>query len=161
MFNPGIQALGVLAKDDQVDVRVLRFQSRKALNWAEIGIQLKLLAQLNIHAAEAVADRGSHWPFQGEPGALDGLDEFLGNVGAGFLERIRADRETLPFKLQARGLENTNGGTHDFGANAITGNQGAFVSHKLFSPARGRAPCGAPLRASPRSRTGPIIIWLV
>ena len=58
MFQADVKALGVLADDDQVHAGVARFDARQILDGPEVGEEVELLAQGDIDAREAAADRG-------------------------------------------------------------------------------------------------------
>ena len=44
-FEPGVEILGVLAEDDEVDVGVVRLEARQALDGTEVRVKVELLAQ--------------------------------------------------------------------------------------------------------------------
>ena len=71
MLNAAVLALGVLTHDDQVNLGIARGNGGQVANRAEVGKELKLLAQRHIDALKATADRRGHWTFQADPGALD------------------------------------------------------------------------------------------
>ncbi len=71
MLDARVQALGVFAHDDQVDIRIAGRDMRQVADGAEIRVQLKALAQLHVDAGKAAADGRGHRTFQSHAGALD------------------------------------------------------------------------------------------
>ena len=57
MLDAGIQALGIFADDDQVDAGIARRNVGQIANGAEVGVELELLAQRDVDAGKAAADR--------------------------------------------------------------------------------------------------------
>ena len=97
------------------------------LNGPEIGEQIELLAQRDVDALEAAADRRRHRPFERHLVALDRLVERRGNVLAVNLERLGAGGEALPLELHAGGLKNAHHRLRNFRPDAVAGNQRNFV----------------------------------
>ena len=66
--------------------------------------------------------------------SIDSVSSF-GMYSLIFLEGLGARLNRLPFKLDAGGFENADGGAGDFRADAIAGNEGNFMRHvvKLLS----------------------------
>jgi hypothetical protein len=52
MLDPGVQVLGVLADDDEIDVLVARLDALHGQRRADVGVQLERLAQPHVHGAE-------------------------------------------------------------------------------------------------------------
>ena len=59
VLDPGVEVLGVLADDDQVDVVEARADARVRLARPHLRVQVELLAQADVDRAEAAADRAS------------------------------------------------------------------------------------------------------
>src|SRR5438132_746059 len=57
MLDAGIQALGVLADDDEVDSAVARLDAGEAAGGANVGVEVELLAEGHVGAAVAFAHR--------------------------------------------------------------------------------------------------------
>src|SRR5579864_2249599 len=60
MLDAGIKALGIFANDDQVNVRIASRNVRKIANGPEVCVELEALAQLDVNAGKAAADRRRH-----------------------------------------------------------------------------------------------------
>ena len=70
-------------------------------------------------------------PFQSDASALDGFDQFFGNVFVVFLEGLGARLKDFPFELHAGGFQNAHGRLRNFRADAVAGNECDLVSHIL------------------------------
>ena len=100
---------------------------------AEVCVELETLAQFDVDAGKSAADRGGYRTFQAHTRALDRVVECFRDVFLVFFVRLSAGFETLPFELDAGCFENTNGGAGNFGADAVTGNEGDFVCHSSLA----------------------------
>ena len=77
-LDSGVQVLGVLAHDDQVDALVARAHARIALARPHTGVEAELVAQGDVDRAEARADRRRDGALQRDPVPLDRLEGRLG-----------------------------------------------------------------------------------
>ena len=134
MFQAGIEAFRVLAHDDEVNIGISGRYVRQIANWTKIGVKLESLPECNVDARESATHGGRDRPLQCDVGPLDGLDQILGDIFARFFKGLRTDREGLPFKLDAGSFQNAHGGLSHFGADAVAGNQGYLMSHKMICP---------------------------
>src|SRR5450755_1728850 len=75
VFNAGVKALSIFADHDQVHARIACGDVREITNRAEVSEQFKALAQFDVDAGKAAADRSGHRPLQSNAGALDGFAE--------------------------------------------------------------------------------------
>ena len=130
MLDAGIKALGIFANDDQVNIRIASRNVRKIANGPEVCVEFEALAQLDINAGKAAADRGGDWTLQADARPLDRIVELLWNVFLVLLEGLRPGHECFPLELDAGGLENADRGIGDFGANAVAGDEGDAVRHR-------------------------------
>ncbi len=130
MLNAGVKALGIFTNDDQVNVRIASRNVRKIANGPEVCVELEALAQLDVNAGKAAADRRRHRTLQSDARSLDRIVEVLRNVFLVFLESLGASHEGFPLELEAGGFENADDGIGDFGANAVAGNEGNAMGHK-------------------------------
>ncbi len=101
--------------------------ARQIADGPEVGEQLELLAQRDVDAGEAAADRRRHRAFQPDVRALNGFGQLFWDVLVVFLEGFGAGGIALPLELDAGGFQNANCGVHDLGADTIAGNQRNFV----------------------------------
>ena len=66
VLDSGVQVLGVLADDDDVDVLVARAHARVRLAGAQACVQLELVAERDVDRAEARADRRRDRALEGD-----------------------------------------------------------------------------------------------
>ena len=104
VLDARVQSLGIFADDDEIDARIAGGDAGKIADGAEVAEQFELPAQLHVDAAESAADGRGHRPFQRHPGALDGLDQLLGNVLVIFGKGVGPGCKALPLKLPRRWL---------------------------------------------------------
>ena len=74
---PGVQVLGVLAHDDEVDVLVARLEALDRAGRAQVGVQPEHLAEGDVDAPEALADRGRDRALERDLVARDRLEDVL------------------------------------------------------------------------------------
>ncbi len=91
MLQSRIEALRVLAHDDEIDIRIAGWNVRQVPDGPEVRIKLKFLAQRNVDAGEAAADGRSHRALQTHMCALDRFDRFFWDVLTVFLECFGSD----------------------------------------------------------------------
>src|SRR5271155_144035 len=60
MLEAGVKALGVFADDDEVHVRIAGRNMGQIADGTKVGVELELLAQGDVDAGKAAADRGGH-----------------------------------------------------------------------------------------------------
>ena len=128
-----VQALGIFAHDDQVDVGIVRGNVRKIPDGAEVGEEFESLAQFDVDARKAAANRRCDRTFQPDASALNRFGQLFRNVLFVFFEGFAAGREALPFEFDAGGFENADGGLDYFGANAVARDESYFMRHKIRS----------------------------
>ena len=104
VLEAGVKALRVFANDDEVDAGIPGRNMGQVLDRTEVGVELELLAQGNVDTGEAAADRRGHWPFQSDPRAFDGVDQFLGNVFVVLWQTPRRRPEKFPTQTSPRWL---------------------------------------------------------
>src|ERR671938_2062111 len=78
VLDPGVEVLGVLADDDEVDVLEARAHAGIALAGAHLRVEVEALAEGDVHRAEAAADGGRDRPLEGDAGLPDRLEQGLG-----------------------------------------------------------------------------------
>jgi len=83
-LEAGVEVFGVLAEDDEVDVRVVGFEAGKIFNGAEVGVEVEFFAQRHVDGGEASTDGCGDGAFEGDAVLLDGLVENFGDVLARF-----------------------------------------------------------------------------
>src|SRR5258708_24971785 len=63
VLKAGIEAFGILANDDEIDVRVAGGNVRQITDRAEVRVELEFLAQGNVDAGKAAAHRSGNRTF--------------------------------------------------------------------------------------------------
>ena len=64
VLEPGVEVLGVLADDDQVDAGEAARHARQVADRPQVRVEIERLAQADVDAGEAFADRRRHRPLQ-------------------------------------------------------------------------------------------------
>ena len=77
VLDAGVQVLGVLADDDEVDVLVAGLETLDRARRAEVRVQAQRLAERDVDAPEALAYRRGDRPLQGDLVAADRLEDVL------------------------------------------------------------------------------------
>ena len=127
VLQPGVQILGILAHDHQIDVRIARLQPRQILHRPEVRKQLELLPQRHVDRREPAAHRSRHRPLQRHLVLFNRPVQRLRNVLAKPLERLRPRRKLVPVERHARrlarGLHNPHHRRRNLRPNPIPGDQ--------------------------------------
>ena len=144
VLDPGVEILGVLAHDDQVDVVVAGLDALHRSRRADVGVQFQRLAQRDIHRAEATADRGRDGSLDRHAVLSDRLDDAVRQRSALASDRRLARFLDVPFEADAGCLEHDPRGLRQLGADPVAGDQSDDIAHG-GTPSRGR---------SKRRRTG-------
>ena len=131
VLDARVEAFRVFANHNQIDIGILRGDSRQVDDRPEVGKQLELLAQRHIDAGEASAHRSGDRSLEPDVRALDRLGQFFGNVLLVFREGLGPGGKTLPFKLYAGGFQDTNACLYNFRPDTIAGNQRNYICHVL------------------------------
>ena len=75
MLEARVEILGVLAHDDQIDVLEAARHAGQVLDRPQVGVEIERLAQPDVDAGEALADRRGHRPLQRDLVPLDRLEQ--------------------------------------------------------------------------------------
>ena len=75
VLEPGVEVLGVLADDDQVDVLEAARDAGEVLDRPQVRVEVERLAQPDVHAREPFADRRRHRPLQRDLVPLDRVEQ--------------------------------------------------------------------------------------
>jgi hypothetical protein len=118
-----VEAFVVLAHHHQVDV-LEAAAGNDGLGRTQVGIQLELLAQAHVGGTVAAARRGFQRPLERQPVLADAVD-------AGLRQRIAAGRDAgqardlgFPAERRAQRIEHLDRRSGDFGADAVSRDQG-------------------------------------
>jgi hypothetical protein len=119
VLDAAVQALGVLAHDDQVHVVVAGGHAGQAAHRAHGRVEVQGLAQLDIDGLEALAHRGGAGAFEGQPVLAYRVQRGRGQHIAAALQRDDAGLVLDPLDGRARGGQHLLGGGGDFGADPV------------------------------------------
>ena len=130
-LDAGVEVLGVLAHDDQVDVVEAAADARIALARAHLRVQVELLAQRDVDRAEAAADRRRDRPLQRDAGLADRVEDVgRQRVAAVLLHHVRAGLAHVPLELDAGRLENAPRRLCQLRPGAVAGDEDDPVRHR-------------------------------
>ena len=142
-LQPRIQVLGVLAKNDQVNIRVVRLEPRQRLHRPEIRVEVKLLTHRHVNRREAATHRRRRRPLQRNAILFNRFVKRLRNQLTVLGEGVRARLKAMPIERTAErcagGFQNAHGRRSYFRADAVSGDECDFVR-------AGRGWQGSPLR---------------
>ena len=96
VLEAGVEVLGVLADDDEVDACEARRHRRQVPDRPQVGVEIERLAQADVDAGEALADRRRDRALQRDLVPADRIEQRLRQRRAVFLDAPRAGRERLP-----------------------------------------------------------------
>ena len=130
VLDAGVEILGVLAHDDEVDVVVARAHAVVGLARPEARVEPELVAQRDVHRPEAGPDRGRDRAFESDPVLLHGVERLSGERRPGGLHHLHAGPADIPVEPDAGRLEDAAGGFRELGPRTIAGNQGDAVPHR-------------------------------
>ena len=85
-----VEVLGVLADDHEVDAVVARADARVGLAGPQAGVEPELVAQRDVHRAEAGADRRRDRALERDLVRADGRERVVGQRRAGLLHHVDA-----------------------------------------------------------------------
>src|ERR1044072_4740847 len=129
VLKPRVEALGVLAHDDEVEFGVARPHVRQRAHGADVGIAVERLAQSNVDRREALADRRRDGAFERDLVALDGFEQVFGQRRAELFERLRARVFRLPLDVNARRLDDAYDRRRDLRPDAVARNECDSMCH--------------------------------
>ena len=136
VLDAGVQVLGVLADDDQVDVLVARVEALHRAGRAEVGVQVERLAERDVDAAEAAADRGRDRALERDLVAPDRLEDVVRERRPVLRDGRLAGLDRLPFEADAGRIEDAGGRLRQLRTDAVAGDQGDSVGHAAILATR-------------------------
>ena len=132
VLDPGVEVLGVLPDDDQVDVLEARAHAGIGLARADLGIEVEALAQPDVDGAEAAADGRRDRPLQRDASLADRVEDVRRQrIAAVLLHHVRAGLAHVPVELGAGRLENATRRLGQLRARAVAGDENDPVHHGL------------------------------
>ncbi len=140
VLEPGVEILGVLADDHQVDALKARVDAGQVPHRPQVRVQVQRLAQADVDAGEPLPDRRRHRPFERHLVAADRIDQLHRQRLAGPLERDDAGDVRLPVDRDAGRFQDADDRFGDFGSDAVAGDQRDGVCHSRTYQIRRRKP---------------------
>ena len=104
VLEAGVEVLGVLAHDDEVDACVARRHRRQVPDRPQVGVEVERLAQADVDAGEALADRRRDRPLERDLVLRIESSSGWRQRRAVLLERRGAGGECFPLGVEARRL---------------------------------------------------------
>ncbi len=129
VLQSAVEAFGVFADDDQVDVFVARGHAGDRTGRAVVGVELEFLPHLDVDAAEAGAAGRSGRAFERGRGVADHVERGGRERGADLVERGLAGDDGHPFDGDAGRVDDALSGGGDFGPDAVAGNESNTIRH--------------------------------
>src|SRR6185369_9530786 len=124
VLNAGVEAFGVLAHDNQIDIGIARRHVGQIPDGPEIRIELELFTQRDVDAGKAAADWRGDGPLQRDLVSFDRLREIFWNVFAVLRISVSTGGIGLPLEFHARRFEDANRRIDHFRSNAVARDQG-------------------------------------
>ena len=152
VLDARVQVLGVLADDHEVDVVVARLEALDRAGRAQVRVQAEHLAQRDVDAAEAGADRRRDRALERDLVAPDRLQDVLRERRPVLGHDALAGVLDLPLEGDARGVEDTAGRLRQLRTDAVAGDQGDSMGHARHSSPATPPGAGPPARARPAIR---------
>ena len=151
VLDPGVQVLGVLADDHEVDVLVARVEALHRAGRADVGVQPEGLAEGDVDAPEALPDRRRDGSLQGDLVAPDRLEDVVRERRPELGHDALAGVDDVPLEGDPGRLEDRSGGRRDLRPDAVPGDEGDTVGHARIAQERplprGAGPAGRVLRS--------------
>ena len=119
VFQPGVEILGVLADDDEVDVAETRRHARQVPHGAKIRVEVEPLPKTDVHAREAFPHRSRDRTLERDRVAPDRLEKLRRKRRAALLDGNDAGVLTFPFDRDLGSGEDPNDCISDFRTDAI------------------------------------------
>src|SRR5258708_7784424 len=123
-LDAGVDVLGVLAHDHEVEVVAQVARALVSLDRAHERIQVELLAQGHVDASEPGTDWRRDRSFDRDFVLANGGKHRLRERGAEFLDGGLARLVHIPIELDAGGFEHAHGRVADFRPDPVTRNEG-------------------------------------
>ncbi len=133
-LDAGIEVFEVFANDHQVDIAERRLDSLDGLARPQVGIRLQLLAERDVDAAEAGADRGGDRALQADAVLADRRDRRIRQQLTMLLVGFEASLADFPVEADARRVEHAPRGLGNFRSNPVTGKQAHLVIRHPVPP---------------------------
>src|SRR5438128_11858065 len=122
-LEPGVDVLGVLPDDDEVQVVAKVARALVRLHRPDERVEVERLPQGDVDAAKTAADRGRDRPLQRNFVLADRFEDVFGERCSEFRDRRLAGLLDVPFELNPGRLEDADGGVADLWTDAVPRDQ--------------------------------------
>ena len=130
VLDARVEALGVLADDDDIDAGVARLDALHRADRTHRGVEVERLAKQHIDRAEPRPDGSRAWALERDAVLADEVERGLRKqLLLARLDRGLACVRHRPAQVGARGIEHAARRIGDFGTNSITGDQNNIGWH--------------------------------
>src|SRR5690606_33912199 len=130
VLDAGVEALGVLAVEDEVEPAEGGVRVGEGLGRAHVRVEVEVLAEPDVGAAEAAADGRRERALQREARPRDGVENGRRERVAGGLEGRHPRHLLVPLERDAGRLEHAPRRADDLGADPVAGDEGDTVGHE-------------------------------
>ena len=137
LLQPRVHVLGVLAEYDHVYIGELVADSEARVDRANVGIEVELLAEGHVHAAEPFADGRGHRSLQGHLDLPYRVENVVRQGRAEPLHGRVPGLDLHPFYFRSAGFEDLHGGGDHLGPDAVAGDNDYPVLHRQVSWRKG------------------------
>ena len=131
VLEAGVEILGVLADDDQIDVGEACVHTGNVPHGPEVRVQIQRLPQADVDARESFRDRRRHRALERDLVAADRVEERAGQRLVVALERGDSRVVAFPLDVDAGRLEDADDGGGDFRPDAVAWNERDDVTHRI------------------------------
>ena len=153
VLDAGVQVLGVLADDDQVDVVVARLDARHRLGGAQVGVQPERLAKPDVDAPEPAADRGGDRALEPDLRPPHRLEDGVRERGAMGRDSRFAGLHGLPFEADPGRIEDTGRRLRQLRTDAVAWDERHTVGHASDCSDAAEATAAGALEGAPAAGT--------
>ena len=131
VLDPGVEVLGVLADDDEIDVLVARADARVRLARPEQAYSSSSWRSATLTERKPVPIGVVIGPFSATPLAFTDASVVLGERCAGLLHDVDARLADVPVEVDARRLEDAAGRLGELRPGPVAGDEGDAMGHGL------------------------------
>ena len=137
VLDAGVQVLGVLADDDEIDILEAALHPFHRAGRAQVGVQVQRLAERHVDASKATADRCGDGALERDLVALDRLEDVLRERRSVLGDRRFAGHDGLPFEADPGRIEDAARRLRQLRTDAVAGDEGHTVGHGPIVAAAG------------------------
>ena len=151
VLDPGVEVLGVLADDDEVDVLVARVEALDRARRAQVRVEAERLAERDVDAPEARPDRRRDRALERDLVAADRFEDVVRQRRAVLGDHRLAGLDDLPLELDPGRVEDASSRFRQLRPDAVARNEGHAVGHGRHSRPLARCAGRPPRRRRPPS----------